>query len=178
MIIFAQIIAIFAIITYSFAPHQKSKIKVLIFKIVSNSLYTLQYLILGAMSAAGTNLINVLQSIIFYKYAKENKKVPIFWGVVFSIIIILLGIFSYTSITSIIPIVLALITTYGIWQDNLKIYRITCAFTIFCWIFYNLYLSAYVSAVGNIYQFISTIIAIYKLNIKNVDNEKILNKEP
>ncbi len=169
MVIFAQIIAIFAIITYSFAPHQKSKIKVLIFKIISNSLYTLQYLLLGAMSAAGTNLINVLQAIIFYKYAKENKKVPVLCGIIFSLIIILLGVFSYTNITSIIPIVLALITTYGIWQDNLKIYRITCAFTIFCWIFYNLYISAYVSAIGNIFQCASAIIAIYKLNIKTVE---------
>ena len=171
MIIFAQIIAIFAIIAYSFAPHQKTKKKVLIFKIVSNSLYTLQYIILGAMSDAGTNLINVLQSIIFYKYAKENKKVPVLWGVIFSLIIILLGIISYTNITSIIPIALALITTYGIWQDNLKIYRITCAFTIFCWIFYNFYISAYVSAVGNIFQCISAIIAIYKLNIKTTDEK-------
>ena len=170
MIILAQIIAIFAIIAYLFAPHQKSKKKVLVFKIVSNSLYMLQYIILGAISAAGTNFINVLQSIIFYKYAKENKKVPIFWGVVFSAIIILLGIFSYINITSIVPIALALLTTYGIWQDNLKIYRITCAFAIFCWIFYNIYISAYVSAIGNIFQCISTIIAIYNLNIKNVDN--------
>ena len=172
MIIFAQIIAIFAIIAYSFAPHQKTKKKVLTFKIVSNSLYTLQYLLLGAISAAGTNLINVLQSIIFYNYAKENKKVPVLWGIIFSIIIILLGIFSYKDITSIIPIVLALITTYGIWQDNLKIYRITCAFSIFCWIFYNFYISAYVSAIGNIFQFASAVLAIYKLNKKNTDEKK------
>ena len=84
----------------------------------------------------------------------------------------MLGIFSYKDITSIIPIVLALLTTYGIWQDNLKIYRITCAFSIFCWIFYNFYISAYVSAVGNIYQCISTIIAIYNLNIKNTNEKK------
>ena len=57
MIIFAQIIAIFAIIAYSFAPHQKTKKKVLTFKIVSNSLYTLQYVLLGAMSAAGTKFL-------------------------------------------------------------------------------------------------------------------------
>ena len=170
MFVFAQIIAIFAIIAYSFAPHQKSKKNVLIFKIVSNLLYALQYIILGAISAAGTNLISMLQSIIFYKYAKENEKVPVLWEVVFSAIIILLGIFSFTNITSIVPIALALLTTYGIWQDNLKIYRMTCAFAIFCWIFYNIYISAYMSAIGNIFQFISSIIAIYNLNIRNVDN--------
>ena len=167
MIILAQIIAIFAILAYSLVPHQKTKKKVLIFKIISNSLYTIQYLILGALSAAGTNFITVLQSLIFYKYAKENRKVPVLWGITLAVFIVIIGVLTYSNIGSLIPIILSLLTSYGVWQDNLKVYRIICAFSLFVWIFYNFYLSAYIAGAGNIFQFISAMIAIYNLDIKN-----------
>ena len=136
----------------------------------------LHYFLLGALTAVGTNFINVAQSITFYKYAKENRKVPVFWGIVFAIITVTIGILTYSNLLSIIPIALTLMTTYGAWQDNLKVYRAICAFAVFCWIFYNIYISAYIASMGNVFQFCSAIIAIYNLDIKKKNKYKIRMK--
>ena len=172
MFIFAQISAIFAIIAYALIPHQKNKKKVLICKLISNLFYTLQYLLLGAFSGAGTNLIDVLQSLIFYKYAKKEEKIPVAWIIVYIIIIIAIGFFTYTNLFSVIPIILAIIAAFGVWQDNLKINRIISIIISFCFIIYNISVTAYVSACGNVFQLVLAITAVYRFK-----DFKFLNKK-
>ena len=172
MVILAQIVAIFAIITFALIPHQKTKPKVLIWKLMSNVFYVIQYLLLGALSAAGTNFIDCLQAVIFYSYAKKNTKVPIFWWILYVIVIIIIGFFTYTNIFSVIPIILCIIVAFGVWQDNLRTNRIIAILIPLGFIIYNISVSAYIGACGNIFQFVLAVIAVYRFK-----DFKFLNKK-
>ena len=67
---------------------------------------------------------------------------------------------------SIIPIVVTIVYTYGLWQDDMKVIRITTAIAGFGWGIYNIVVMAYVGAIQSISQLISSIIAIFR-NDKN-----------
>lgn len=162
MVILAQICAMLAIFVYSLGPHQKDKKGVLICNLTSNVLYLVQYLLLGAFTAVGINIIDFFQSLVFYRYAKEEKDIPLMWWIGYVIILITIGIFTFTNIFSIFPILLGIMVAYGIWQNNLKVYRIIMAINILGWLIYNVSVQAYVGACGNIFQLVSAIIAMYR----------------
>ena len=160
--IVAQIIGILAISVYALSLHQKTKAKVIVCRIIANVFYTFEYLFLHAFSGVGTNLIDVIQTFVFYQYAKKDKKIPLIWVVLYIIIIILIGFFTYQNIFSIFPVVLCVISVYGIWQDNLRVNRILSVFILSMWMIYNFKVLAYTNACGNLFQVISAIIAVYR----------------
>ena len=172
-LIIAQIIGIIALLISSLAPQQKTKKKVLIFKLFSTILYALQYLTLSAYSATVTNVIGAIRDYIFYRYSKAKKDIPIFILYIYIIIVLIFGIFTFNGLISILPILLSILTTYSVWQNNLKKYRSITAIITILWIIYNLAVGAYASAIGSLVSFTSVIIAIIRLDImKNKSRRK------
>ena len=81
---------------------------------------------------------------------------------IFEIIAIISGIMSWQNIWSVIPIIVTVIYTYGLWQDDVKVIRITTAIVGLGWTIYNVIVMAYVGAIQEISQFISAIIALVR----------------
>ncbi len=173
-LIVAQIIGIVALLISSLAPQQKTKKKVLSFNLFSTILYALQYLTLSAYTATITNIVGAIRDYIFYRYSKVKKDIPIFIFYIYIIIILVFGIFTFNGFISILPIVLSILTTYSVWQNNLKKYRGITAIITILWVIYNFAVGAYVSAIGSLVSFISAIIAIIRFDIKK-KNKNIKN---
>lgn len=161
----AQIVGILAIIVFAISPHQKTKKKVLIFQLISNMLYALQYLLLGAFSAVATNIVGGIKNLIFYFYTKAEKEIPNKFLYVYIIIIVIFGIFTFNGIISVIPILVSILYAYAVWQDSLKVYRIITIIGSIAWIIYNFIVGAYVGVAGNVFQLISAIIAFIRIDI-------------
>ena len=179
MIKIAQIIGLLAVSAFALSLHQKNKEKILWFRVISNIFYTLEYLLLKAFSAVGTNIVDVIQTVVFYKYTKNDEKIPLYCVLSYTVIITIIGFFTYQNIISLIPIVLSIIGAYSIWQNNLRVTRLISLFIIILWMIYNFLVQAYVNAFGNIFQFIMGVIAVYRFeDIKLINNtvEKIKNK--
>lgn len=85
----------------------------------------------------------------------------VFLGI-FVIIAILSGILTWQSTLSIIPIIAAIIFTYGLWQDNITITRICTGITAGNWTIYNIIVKAYAGAIQSVAECISSIIAIIR----------------
>ena len=81
---------------------------------------------------------------------------------IFEIIAIISGIMSWQNIWSVIPIIVTVIYTYGLWQDDVKVIRITTAVVGLGWAIYNVIVMAYVGAIQSISQFVSAMIALVK----------------
>lgn len=169
-IIIAQVVGILAITFFTLSPQQKSKRKILVFQLISSVLYALQYFILSAFSAGIINIIGAVKEFCFYLYAKKEKDIPVKILLIYIIVVIISGILTYTDIFSVMPILLTILSTYGIWQKNLKKYRILVVVATIFWIIYNLVVGAYVNVIGNLFQLGSAIIAIIRLDIikKNI----------
>ena len=161
--ILAQIAGGIVLILTVISVQFKTKEKILIFQIIANIFVAIQYFLLNALTGGVVAIINTIRCLIFYYYKKKDKKPSIIFLSIFIIVAVVSGILTWQNGFSIIPIIAAIVFTYGLWQDNVKITKICTAITSGNWIVYNIIVEAYVGAIQSVCEFCSAIIAIFKL---------------
>ena len=162
MFILAQIFGAIALILTVTSVQFKTKERILIFQIIANIIIAIQYFLLNALTGGFVAIVNTIRCIIFYYYKKKEKKPSIIFLTIFTIVAIMTGILTWQNAFSIIPIFAAIIFTFGLWQDNVKVTKICTALTSGNWVVYNVIVKAYVGAIQSLAEFISSIIAIIR----------------
>ena len=170
-LIIAQIISFIALVYTCIAIQQNKKARVLIYQIIANILYFLQYFFLDALSGSFISFLGLIRYIVYYQYEKHNKKKSPLVLFIFSTISIIIGIFTYNGIISLIPPITALMYTYATWQNNLKRFRIIAVIVPICWFVYNFFVGAYVGMIATTIEFASAVIAIYRLDIRKKERK-------
>lgn len=164
---FAQILGFLAIVVTVFSLQFNKKKKILTCQITSNSLYLVQYLLLGAFTASAASLVAVFRGLIFYYYDK-NKKQKSKGALLFLITCLAIMTFlTYKDCFSIVALVASSVFTFGIWQNDLKTFRRIAVFVPILWFVYNWYVGAYISMFASCMEFISALVAIYRLDLKH-----------
>lgn len=172
MFYFAQVLGAIAVIFCFISIQQKNKKSVLSFQILSNAFYGLQYLCLGAYTAFWASAIGILRGILFKIFCINKKKNPISVLLIIAALSLINGIFTYKDKFSILAMVIPIIYSYGLWQNNLKVFRIIALFNPILWFFYNLHVKAYAGIVSCVIEMCSAIIAIYRYDIKKQSTPK------
>lgn len=123
------------------------------------------------MTAAMFYIISTIRSIVFYCYDKKKLKPSLLILLLFETVSIISGILSWQNIWSIIPIIVTIVFTYGLWQDNIKITRITCAFAGYFGTFYNILVGAYIGALPDLVLGVSSTLSLIRNKILNKKND-------
>jgi|SRR5574344_963193 hypothetical protein len=163
--IYIQLIGVVALIFWVISIQTKNKTKLLKLQNVANLFYAIQYAFLGAFSATGMNCISLLKGIVFLKSEKSQKQSSKIQLTIFSGLIIAIGIITFQTWYSIIPIIITLAYTYSTWQKNATIIRITFLVAAIGWIIFNTIVGAYSPLIGNFIEVVSGITAIVKFDI-------------
>ena len=166
--ILAQICGLIALVLTVISVQFKTKEKIVMCSVLANIVVAIQYFLLSALTGAVISVINAIRCLIFYVYKKKNMKPSILVLIIFEIVAIISGIISWQNAWSLIPIIVTVIYTYGLWQDNVTIIRITTGIVGFGWAIYNLVVMAYVGALQETSQLISAIIAVYRNRNKKI----------
>ena len=176
LFIIAQIMGAFGALSMMMSCWQKSRKNIFIFLVFDNVFYFLQYIFLGAYSGAFTNLVGLFRTVVFSQKNKNklfSTNIPLF-GII--IIYAVINIFTYNGITSLYPAIASIIYAIVLWQDDPKKIRFGSAIMLFLWFVYNLMVNAYVGAVIELVLFLSTLIAIIKIDIIRKDKEVVAQK--
>lgn len=173
LFILAQICGVIALILTVISVQFKTKEKIVMCSVLANIVVTIQYFLLGALTGAVISVINTIRCLVFYFFKKKDMKPSIIVLIIFEIVAIISGSISWQNMWSLIPIIVTVIYTYGLWQDNIKVIRITTGIVGFGWAIYNIVVRAYVGALQETSQLISAIIALYR----NKENKKELVKD-
>lgn len=160
--IIAQICGGIALILTVISVQFKSKEKIVMCFILANIVVAIQYFLLNALTGAVISILNTIRCIVFYVYKKKDLKPSIIVLLIFEVVAIVSGIVSWQNIWSIIPIVVTVLYTYGLWQDNVTVIRITTGIVGFGWAVYDLIVRAFVGAIQETSQLISAIISLYR----------------
>lgn len=160
--ILAQICGFIVLILTVISVQFKTKEKIVMCFVFANIVATMQYFLLNATTGAVVSIINTIRCIIFYYYKKKEKKPSFMILLVFEVVAVVSGIISWQNIWSMIPIIVTVIYTYGLWQDNVKVIRLTTAIVGLGWAIYNVIVMAYIGAIQEISQFVSAVIALMK----------------
>lgn len=162
--IIAQIIGIIALIVLMISFQKNTKEKLLKYQMVSSFLYAIQYLFLGAYTGCLMNFTCMVRNYIFNRY---KNKVPIYYLIIVILIMIFLSMLTYSGLISLLPMIAVVLYSCALWYGNLKIVRITDIISCLLFIIYNIKVLAITGLIATFIEMLSTIIAIYKFDIKN-----------
>ncbi len=173
LFIFAQILGGFGAISTMLSSWQKSRDKIFTFLLFDNIFYILQYIILNAYAGALTNIVSLFRTILFKNKGKNKFLSSNYPLVIIIFLYIILNIFTYNSLFSLFPSVASIVYAIVLWQDEPKKIRMGSSFMLFMWFIYNLVVRAYVGAFTELSLFISSVIAIIKIDLKKNDTRSI-----
>lgn len=162
MVILAQVLALFAILFWVISILLKNKKNILLMQVIANGIYGIEYLLLGAFSAASMNFLSFLRLLVYYFYALLNIKMPKWILFVFIALVLLFGIITYDGLISLLPIIITVLYTYAFWQNNLNVARIIYIVAAIIWIYYNYEVGTYVGIIGNALEITTGLISLIK----------------
>ncbi len=164
--VLAQFIGAIAIIFWVISVLEKEQYKILYLQATANLIYTIQFALMGIFPAAFMDCISSIRCYIFSYKRKAGKNISKAWLILFSSLVIILGIITYNGILSLIPIIITFFYTISSWISDSKWLRIVFLIAAFVWIFYNYSVGAYVCIIGNILEIISGIVSLIKFSAK------------
>lgn len=141
--ILAQILAVVAFILDIICMQFKKKSGILVVGIISNTMYALEYALLGAWTGAISFVIGTIRNITYFIYEKKKYKPNKIVLAIFVLLIIGAGIYTWENITSLLPVIALVLWTIVSWQNNTKWMRLAEAFICVMWIIYDLFVGAY-----------------------------------
>ena len=169
MVILIQVLGLCAMISWVLSIQMKEKSTILELQILASLFYGVHYGLLDAMSAVGVTIISIIRLVTIYLIEKKGKEVPFYVFITFILMLVGVGIVTYTGPISLIPIVITMIYTYTTWQKNTKIIRGAFLVTGSMWIIYNFSVGSYLLMIGNLFEVISSVVSL--LRFKNINGK-------
>ena len=158
----AQLIGLIGLIILLLSFQRNSRKDLLKYQIMSSSFFSVQYLILGAMSGFVMNITMCIRNLIFSKYENVPKR----YITIVVIIMTLLSLLSYDGLISLLPCVGSIMYTISLAKSNLKITRIMNVITCALYIIYDIKVLAIAGLISASIELLSTAFAIYRYDIK------------
>ncbi len=169
--IIAQIFGALGALSMILSSWQKSRKRIFLFLVFDNVFCFLQYLFLQAYAGAFTNVVGFIRTLLFSKKG-ENKFLKTNYPLILIILLYIgINIFTFDGISSLFPAIASIIYAFVLWQDEPRKIRFGSSIMLFMWFVYNLCVKAYVGAVVELILFISSVVAIIKIDIRDRKKE-------
>ena len=154
---------ILCVIPFQFKKHKH----IVLCKMTSEILFAVQYFLIGpeAYTGAWLDLLSGGRNFLFYKLVeKKRSTTPVI--VVFSLIMIALGAYSWAGWLSLLPIAAKVISTVSYGMKNERLLRFITLPSCILWIVYNVTVGAWEAMLGDALSLCSILIAIWKFDVR------------
>ena len=163
----AQIIGIFVMIVSVVAVNLKSSVKILVAEFIMNAAVVANYLLLGGITGAYLCIVATVHTVISYWYTKKQKVFPPIMTVLFIALYMACSAYTYKSAIDILPAICAVLFALAIVQKKPAGYRMLKCINSFIYVIYDISIMAYTTSLTHGFLFVSALIAIIRLDIKN-----------
>lgn len=164
LLIVSQIIGLAAVGLYLLSYQLKKRKQIVWVTCISNALYVLQYLLLGAFSGAVMDFLSTVSSFLAAKKNDNPFKRYTKWLALSNMLIIatvgLATAFFQKEWIELLPIAGALFQTGGLWFDDEQTIRWLGLCSAPFWLIYNFISQAYGASLGSVCAIISIIISL------------------
>lgn len=164
MEIVIQLIGALGIIASIISFQCKKHNSILFFRTLNESLFAIQYFLLGAFTGMAMNLVGCVRNVIFTKQVSNSKKTTVS-TIVFSVLFLIFGLFTWQGVKSILIIIAKVLSTLAYGNKNTTIVRAIIFITSSSWLVYNYFVSSYAGMLCEIFTLVSLIIGIIRLDI-------------
>ena len=173
----SQIFVIISILVLAITYIIKSRRQILACLITYNAFYGIHYLLLNARTGFLMNLVSISRNVFFYYNNKHSKENSIAVLIIIYIITIAFGIYSYQDLYSLVSIGSSMISTYSIWQKDVKKYRYLAVIVSIGFITYAIHINSLFAVVTEAFLLVVEIIGIFINRDKKKIDENIEPKE-
>lgn len=176
LLIISQIIGLAAVGLYLISYQLRKRKQIVWVTCISNALYVLQYVLLGAFSGAVLDFMSTVSSFFAAKkndahFKKHKKRLAVFNMFVIAVVG-LTSAFLQREWTELIPLSGALLQTGGLWFDNEQTIRKFGLSGVPFWLAYNLISQAYGAALGSLLAVVSIVASMVRY--RNSKEDKAL----
>ncbi len=164
MAILIQVLGILGIMASIWSFQCNTHKKIMIFRTINESLFAVQYVLLGAYTGAVMCVVGCVRNLIFAdRVAKEKSTlIP---RIVFCVIFGAAGVFSWDGLLSLLIIFAKVLSTAAYGSKRANRIRMLSFTTSTCWLVYNLFISSYTGAICEVLTLCSIISGIVRLDI-------------
>ncbi len=124
------------------------------------------FLMLGSNAGAIISMLIGIEFMAVYFYKIQDKDFPNKALIGFIVAFIIFEIFTFKDIFDIIPLIVAFICTYYLYNDNRTLYRILELINFALWSIYSVHITAYTILVGTFILIALYLVDIYRFDIK------------
>lgn len=164
LLIVSQIIGLAAVGLYLLSYQLKKRKQIVWVTCISNALYVLQYMLLGAFSGAVMDFLSTVSSFLAAKKNDNPFKRYTKWLALSNMLVIatvgLATAFFQKEWIELLPIAGALFQTGGLWFDDEQTIRWFGLCSAPFWLIYNFISQAYGASLGSVCAIISIIISL------------------
>ena len=172
-LIVSQLIGLAAVALYLLSFQLKKRRQIVWSTCLSNALYVLQYILLGAYSGAVMDFLSTLSSFFAGKknapwFSRHTKLIAVLNFSLITVVGIIIAIIRKDPI-ELIPIAGALLQTGGLWFENEQTTRKFGLASAPFWLVYNFISQAYGAALGSVLAICSSSIAMVRYRKKQAE---------
>lgn len=171
MFILAQIVSLIAIIVNIIAVQFKDKKHILLGVALTNFLFAICYLMLDAYVGTLICIFHTIIVIINSMLEDREKETPSFMILIYILIAIIIGASGYKSVTDLLPILASILFILTLNIGKEKYIRLLLLGNLISWVIYDYFVLAYVAGVSTLVVIGSTLISIYRYDIKNKEQK-------
>lgn len=166
-------VAYFAILNLSYLL--KDRTKILTANFVAHIGQTVAMALLNGYTGAAMSVIMMLRdlTLLIQEKRKEkgkevSKKADLAILIITVVLMIILTIFTYNGPLSLLSVIATLVTTFSLWQKNVKMYKVLGMIAGVLWLAYNIFIMSIMGIILESTLIISSLIGY----IKDVKKEK------
>ena len=163
--VISQIFSGLAFVMLVLSFYQKKKSNMLAFQVADSLFDGIHFCLLGAFSGGIINFVGMIRSIIFLEKEKHIWLNNVMIYISFILIYMLICIFTYDGIISLLPTIGVIIFASALWFGTPKTIRFMGVIASIFWLSYDICVRSYVEITTEIILLISTIGSILKLDI-------------
>ena len=164
MVFFVQLIGFIGLALGVLAFQFKEHRHIVLCKMSSEVVFSLQYLLLGAWTAALLDFTSATRNLLFCALVKkERSTAPLIY--VFGAFVVIVGIVTFDGPISLMLIAAKLLTTISYGRKNERLLRYITLPSCILWSIYNLYIGSLGGAIGDCLNLISLVTAMCKFDL-------------
>lgn len=137
---------------------------IMIFRTLNETIFAVQYILLGAYTGTAMNLIGSVRNILFAKQVEKGKSTKLSI-IIFSLFFAVFGLFTWQGPKSILIIVAKILSTLAYGNKNTTVVRAIVLVTSSCWLIYNLAIWSVAGALCEAFTLGSLVVGIVRLDI-------------
>jgi hypothetical protein len=158
----AQLIGFAAMACGIISFQSKRRVSILTFQTVSNILWVIHYLMLGAVSAVVANAIGIVRNLVYMQRGKRKFADSIFVPIFFVAAFLLSGIITYETPFSLLPMLAMAVATVAFFVTNENLIRWMSLGIAVPWLTFGVYAGSVASVISDGTNLISIIISLIR----------------